>query len=131
MPLQAVGEDAFGFWRDPEIMPSLFNTVIIWQHIIWLPVRKQTRLARSGFSVPHSARRHRQTNLQGGEMARQDYFNARDTLSTRRGPVAIYRLDALEKIPSANVNRLPFSIKVLLEAALAPGRGLRDHARGD
>ena len=56
-------------------------------------------------------------------MARQDYFNARDTLQTRRGPVAIYRLDALENLPSANVNRLPFSIKVLLEAALRQAEG--------
>ncbi|MDE0631953.1 MAG: aconitate hydratase AcnA [Caldilineaceae bacterium] len=56
-------------------------------------------------------------------MARQDYFNARDTLHTRRGPVAIYRLDSLEKLPSANVNRLPFSIKVLLEAALRQAEG--------
>ena len=56
-------------------------------------------------------------------MARQDYFNARDTLNTRRGPVAIYRLDALENLPSANVNRLPFSIKVLLEAALRQAEG--------
>ncbi|MXY96098.1 MAG: aconitate hydratase AcnA [Caldilineaceae bacterium SB0664_bin_27] len=56
-------------------------------------------------------------------MARQDYFNARDTLHTRRGPVAIYRLDSLERLPSANVNRLPFSIKVLLEAALRQAEG--------
>ncbi len=56
-------------------------------------------------------------------MARQDYFNARDTLHTRRGPVAIYRLDSLEKLPAANVNRLPFSIKVLLEAALRQAEG--------
>ena len=56
-------------------------------------------------------------------MARQDYFNARDTLNTRRGPVTIYRLDALEKLSSANVNRLPFSIKVLLEAALRQAEG--------
>ena len=56
-------------------------------------------------------------------MARQDYFNARDTLSTRRGPVGIYRLDALEKQSSADVNRLPFSIKVLLEAALRQAEG--------
>ncbi len=56
-------------------------------------------------------------------MARQDYFNARDTLHTRRGPVAVYRLDSLEKLPAANVNRLPFSIKVLLEAALRQAEG--------
>ena len=56
-------------------------------------------------------------------MTRQDYFNARDTLHTRSGPVTIYRLDALEKVSSANLNRLPFSIKVLLEAALRQAEG--------
>ena len=55
-------------------------------------------------------------------MARQDYFNARDTLHTESGPVTIYRLDALEKA-AANVSRLPFSIKVLLEAALRQAEG--------
>ncbi|RME66452.1 MAG: aconitate hydratase, partial [Caldilineae bacterium] len=51
-------------------------------------------------------------------MARQDIFNARDELKTDGGPLTIYRLDALEKAGVASVNRLPFSIKVLLEAAL-------------
>ena len=37
--------------------------------------------------------------------------------------VTIYRLDALEKVSSASVNRLPFSIKVLLEAALRQAEG--------
>ena len=37
-------------------------------------------------------------------MARQDYFHARDTLHTERGPVTIYRLDALEKANVADVN---------------------------
>ena len=56
-------------------------------------------------------------------MARQDYFNARDRLHTESGPVTIYRLDALEKASAANVGRLPFSIKVLLEAALRQAEG--------
>ena len=56
-------------------------------------------------------------------MARQDYFHARDTLHTERGPVTIYRLDALEKANVADVNRLPYSIKVLLEAALRQAEG--------
>ena len=37
--------------------------------------------------------------------------------------MTIYRLDALEKVSSASVNRLPFSIKVLLEAALRQAEG--------
>ena len=56
-------------------------------------------------------------------MARQDYFNARDTLQTASGPVTIYRLDALEKAGVAPVSQLPFSIKVMLEAALRQAEG--------
>ncbi len=56
-------------------------------------------------------------------MARQDYFNARATLDTDSGPVTIYRLDALEKAGVAPVSKLPFSIKVLLEAALRQADG--------
>ena len=56
-------------------------------------------------------------------MARQDFFNARASLSTQSGQVTIYRLDALERASVAGVNRLPFSIKVLLEAALRQAEG--------
>ncbi len=56
-------------------------------------------------------------------MARQDYFNARSTLNTDSGPVTIYRLDALEKAGVAPVSQLPFSIKVMLEAALRQAEG--------
>ena len=41
-------------------------------------------------------------------------LNSRDTLQTKGGDVAIFRLDRLEQ----DVSRLPMSIKVLLEAAL-------------
>ena len=56
-------------------------------------------------------------------MARQDYLNARDLLQTDSGPITIYRLDALEKGGMAHVSHLPFSIKVLLEAALRQAEG--------
>ena len=56
-------------------------------------------------------------------MAVQDYFNAKDTFETGSGPAVIYRLSALEKQGIANVSRLPFSIKVLLEAALRQADG--------
>ncbi len=56
-------------------------------------------------------------------MPRQDYFNARDTLQTDGGPVTFYRLDALEKAGIAAVSTLPFSIKVMLEAALRQADG--------
>ena len=56
-------------------------------------------------------------------MAVQDYFNAKDTFETDSGPAVIYRLSALEEQGIANVSRLPFSIKVLLEAALRQADG--------
>jgi aconitate hydratase len=56
-------------------------------------------------------------------MATQDYFNAKDTFETGSGPAIIYRISALEKMGIANVSRLPFSIKVLLEAALRQADG--------
>ncbi len=48
----------------------------------------------------------------------QDHFNARDTLKTKGGTFTIYRLDALEKAGLTNLKRLPFSIRIILEAAL-------------
>src|SRR3712207_5224540 len=48
----------------------------------------------------------------------RDSFGARDTLTTSGGPVAIYRLDRLARAGIAPVDRLPFTIKVLLEAEL-------------
>jgi aconitate hydratase len=47
-----------------------------------------------------------------------DPFGARDILETAGGPVAIYRLDRLEEQGVGAVSRLPYSIRVLLEAAL-------------
>ncbi|MGH9779459.1 MAG: aconitate hydratase AcnA, partial [Candidatus Acidiferrales bacterium] len=45
-------------------------------------------------------------------------FGARASLETRGGRGVIYRLGALEKAGLGNLARLPFSIKVLLEAVL-------------
>src|SRR5512144_2105036 len=48
-----------------------------------------------------------------------DAFGARSTLETGSGRAAIYRLDAVERAGVApGLSRLPFSIKVLLEAIL-------------
>ncbi len=47
-----------------------------------------------------------------------DTFGARAFLETASGPAAIYRLEQLEKFGHGTVSRLPFSIKVLLEALL-------------
>ena len=53
---------------------------------------------------------------QGGNMS-TDVFGARGTLQTSGGPVVIYRLSALEQSGVASaLDRLPFSIKILLEA---------------
>ena len=48
----------------------------------------------------------------------QDVFGARASLQTAGGPAVIYRLDRLEKSGRGAISRLPFSIKVLLEALL-------------
>ena len=48
----------------------------------------------------------------------QDFFNARDMLKTKHGSYTIYRLDALEKAGLTDLKRLPFSIRIVLEAAL-------------
>ncbi|HEX7009138.1 MAG TPA: aconitase family protein, partial [Phycisphaeraceae bacterium] len=47
---------------------------------------------------------------------RIDPFNARQTLQTPLGPRVVYRLDALGQL--GPIDRLPYSIKVLLEACL-------------
>src|SRR5215208_4601129 len=47
-----------------------------------------------------------------------DFFNARDLLKVGDKEYVIYRLDALEKAGLTDLKRLPFSIRVLLEAAL-------------
>jgi len=47
-----------------------------------------------------------------------DPFKARDTFSTGGGTAGIYRLDRLEKAGLGAVSKLPFSIRVLLEAVL-------------
>lgn len=48
----------------------------------------------------------------------QEQFNTRDQLQTRSGKVTIHRLDRLESAGIAQIDRLPFSIRVLLESVL-------------
>ena len=47
-----------------------------------------------------------------------DFFNARDVLKVGDTDYVIYRLDALEKAGLTNLKLLPFSVRVVLEAAL-------------
>jgi len=47
---------------------------------------------------------------------KKDLFNARDTFDTGSGTAYIYRLDKLKEHGFNDVHRLPFSIKILLEA---------------
>ncbi len=47
-----------------------------------------------------------------------DYFGARSTLKTSHGDYTIYRLEALEKHGLTRLDRLPFSIRVMLESVL-------------
>jgi aconitate hydratase len=48
----------------------------------------------------------------------EDFFNSRDSLRVGNRSYIIYRLDALEKAGLTKLSRLPFSIRVMLEAAL-------------
>ncbi len=48
----------------------------------------------------------------------QNDFNARDVLKTSHGDYVIYRLDQLEKDGLTKLDRLPFSIRVMLESVL-------------
>ena len=52
-----------------------------------------------------------------------DTFNARDTLKVGKKEYVLYRLDALEKAHLTELKRLPFSIRILLEAALRQCNG--------
>ncbi|MEZ4870235.1 MAG: aconitate hydratase AcnA [Caldilineaceae bacterium] len=56
-------------------------------------------------------------------MATQDFFQAKATFDTDSGEAVIYRIAALEEQGVANITRLPFSIRVLLEAALRQADG--------
>jgi aconitate hydratase len=53
-----------------------------------------------------------------------DPFGSRATLTTKGGPVTYYRLDALERRGYANLQRLPYTVRILLENVL------RHHAAG-
>jgi aconitate hydratase len=48
----------------------------------------------------------------------QDLFKSRDVLKVGNKQYVIFRLDALEKAGLVNLSKLPFSIRVVLEAAL-------------
>jgi aconitate hydratase len=48
----------------------------------------------------------------------QDYFHSRDLLQTSHGSYVIYRLDRLEQQGLVNLQRLPFSIRIMLESVL-------------
>ncbi len=48
----------------------------------------------------------------------QDFFNARDVLTTAYGDYVVYRLDKLEQAGLTSLAKLPFSIRVMLESVL-------------
>ena len=51
-------------------------------------------------------------------MSAKNTFDSRDTFDTGAGQAVIYRLSALEKHGITELERMPYSIRVLLEAAL-------------
>ena len=48
----------------------------------------------------------------------KDYFKSRSVLDVGKKKYTVYRLDALEKAGLTKLSRLPFSIRIMLEAAL-------------
>src|SRR5688572_8404826 len=48
----------------------------------------------------------------------KDLFKSRDVLKVGKKEYIIYRLDALEKAGLTKLSKLPYSIRILLEAAL-------------
>jgi aconitate hydratase len=48
----------------------------------------------------------------------KEFFGARDVLEVEKKRYVIYRLEALEKAGLTKINKLPFSIRIILEAAL-------------
>jgi aconitate hydratase len=65
------------------------------------------------FSLPSPAGIH---TTKGDSM--NDFFNARDVLKVGDKEYVFYRLDALEKAGLTKLKQLPFSIRIVLEAAL-------------
>ncbi len=51
-------------------------------------------------------------------MTSKDQFGAQSTITTRQGPVTFYRLGRLEETGVTHLDRLPFSIRILLENVL-------------
>ena len=51
-------------------------------------------------------------------MANVDHLGARSTLDTQQGPITYYRLSRLEELGILQLDRLPFSIRILLENVL-------------
>ena len=49
---------------------------------------------------------------------KQDAFGAKTTLTTQAGEVVVYKLDALKEAGIGHIDRIPYSIKVLLESCL-------------
>lgn len=48
----------------------------------------------------------------------EDYFNSYDVLKTSQGELGFFRLDRLERAGLTRLDRLPFSIRILLESVL-------------
>ena len=61
----------------------------------------------------------------------KDFFNARDVLKVGDKEYMIYRLDALEKAGLTDLKKLPYSIRIVLEAlAVMTGREIMTGGSG-
>ena len=69
------------------------------------------------FPVPYFAVRCRNEEISPKEYM-QDHFKSRDVLKVGGKQYIIFRLDALEKAGLTKLDKLPYSIRILLESAL-------------
>src|SRR5688500_14822018 len=74
--------------------------------------------ADGGFSVHHAAAPARDACSLWVTMPHLNSFGSRATLDVDGTKYTIFRLDALRKLPGSTADRLPFSLKVLLENLL-------------
>jgi len=63
-------------------------------------------------------------------MVIKNEFGAEGTIKTNKGPITIYKLTKLEQLGLANIEKMPFSIRVILESVLRHGNA-KNNSRND
>src|SRR5690606_19592902 len=105
-----------------DVCSSDLNQIGIILNIInWNPHTPRSSANQS--AVLLSARAGQTERIMMSSTTPRDTFGARASFDGPDGPAQYYRLAALEERGVGQVSRLPFSIKVLLEAALRNNNG--------